>query len=161
MLFRSYVPNADHGLKNSDAVQSIAAFYSMISAGKKSPQYSWKFEDNGGIRVFAKTQPKEAVMWRANNPNARDFRLKTIGPAFKATPLTADADGNFLAPPPPEQPGWTASFVELTYDVGGPFPLKVSTAVQVTPDILPFKGIELTEVKYEPEVAAQKTETGK
>ena len=156
-----YVPNADHGLKNSDAVQSIAAFYSMISAGKKSPQYSWKFEDNGGIRVFAKTQPKEAVMWRANNPNARDFRLKTIGPAFKATPLTADADGNFLAPPPPEQPGWTASFVELTYDVGGPFPLKVSTAVQVTPDILPFKGIEPTEVKYEPEVAAQKTETGK
>jgi hypothetical protein len=49
----------------------------------------------------------------------------------------------------------------LTYDVGGPFPLKVSTAVKITPDVLPFKGIELTEVKYEAEVAAEKTQTGK
>ncbi len=156
-----YVPNGDHGLKNTDAVQSIAAFYSMISSGKKSPQYSWKFEENGSIRVFAKTQPKEVVLWRANNPSARDFRLKTIGPAFESTTLKPDADGSYVAPPPPEQPGWTASFVELTYDVGGPFPLKVSTGVQITPDVLPFKGIELTEVKYEPEMAGQKTQTGK
>jgi PhoPQ-activated pathogenicity-related protein len=156
-----YVPNGDHGLKNTDAVQSIAAFYSMISSGKKSPQYSWKFEENGSIRVFAKTKPTEVVLWRANNPTARDFRLKTIGPAFESTTLKADVDGNYVAPPPPEQPGWTASFVELTYDVGGPFPLKVSTGVQILPDVLPFKGIELTEVKYEPEMAGQKTQTGK
>jgi len=133
----------------------------MIASGKKSPQYSWKFEENGSIRVFAKTKPVEAVLWRANNPTARDFRLKTIGPAFESTTLKPDADGNFVAPAPPEQPGWTASFVELTYDVGGPFPLKVSTGVQITPDVLPFKGIELTEVKYEPEMAGQKTQTGK
>jgi PhoPQ-activated pathogenicity-related protein len=156
-----YVPNGDHGLKNTDAVQSIAAFYSMISSGKKSPQYSWKFEENGSIRVFAKTKPTEVVLWRANNPTARDFRLKTIGPAFESTTLKADVDGNYVAPPPPEQPGWTASFVELTYDVGGPFPLKVSTGVQILPDVLPFKGIELTEVKYEPDMAGQKTQTGK
>jgi PhoPQ-activated pathogenicity-related protein len=133
----------------------------MISSGKKSPQYSWKFEENGSIRVFAKTKPTEVVLWRANNPTARDFRLKTIGPAFESTTLKADVDGNYVAPPPPEQPGWTASFVELTYDVGGPFPLKVSTGVQILPDVLPFKGIELTEVKYEPEMAGQKTQTGK
>lgn len=156
-----YVPNADHGLKNTDAVQSIAAFYTMVASGKKSPQYSWKFGDDGSIKVMPKTQPMEVVLWRANNPDARDFRLKTIGPAFESTTLKADADGNYFAPPPGAEPGWTASFVELTYDVGGPFPLKVSTAVKITPDVLPFKGIELTEVKYEAEVAAEKTQTGK
>ena len=133
----------------------------MVSAGKKSPQYSWNFQPDGSIRVVPKTKPTEVVLWRANNPKARDFRLKTIGPAFESTTLKPDAEGNYIAVAPPEQPGWTASFVELTYDVGGPFPLKVSTGVQITPDILPFKGVELTEVKYEPEVAGQKTQTGK
>ena len=156
-----YVPNADHGLKDTDAVQSIAAYYTMVASGKKSPQYSWKFGEDGSIQVMPKTKPLDVVLWRANNPTARDFRLKTIGPAFESTTLKPDADGNYLAVPPPTEPGWTASFVELTYDVGGPFPLKVSTAVKITPDALPYKGIELTEVKYEPEVAAEKTQTGK
>ena len=156
-----YVPNADHGLKNSDAVQSIAAFYHMVCQGKKSPVYSWKFSGEGAIHVHPTTKPSQVVVWRANNPNARDFRLQTIGPAFASTELKPDADGNFVAPPAPEQPGWTASFVELTYDVGAPFPLKVTTAVKITPDVLPFKDIELTEVKYEREVAGQKTQTGK
>lgn len=156
-----YVPNADHGLKNSDAVQSIAAFHHMVCQGKKSPVYSWKFTGEGAIHVHPTTKPSQVVVWRANNPNARDFRLQTIGPAFVSTELKPDADGNYVAPPAPEQPGWTASFVELTYDVGAPFPLKVSTAVKITPDVLPFKDIELTEVKYEREVAGQKTQTGK
>ena len=156
-----YVPNADHGLKDTDAVQSIAAYYTMVASGKKSPQYSWKFDEDGSIQVLPKTKPMDVVLWRATNPTARDFRLKTIGPAFESTTLKPDADGNYLAGPPPAEPGWTASFVELTYDVGGPFPLKVSTAVKITPDALPYKGIELTEVKYEPEVAAEKTQTGK
>jgi len=156
-----YVPNADHGLKNSDAVQSIAAFYHMVCQGKKSPVYSWRFSGEGAIDVHPTTKPSQVVVWRANNPNARDFRLQTIGPAFESTELKPDGEGNYVAPPAPEQPGWTASFVELTYDVGAPFPLKVTTAVKITPDVLPFKDIELTEVKYEREVNGQKTQTGK
>jgi hypothetical protein len=34
--------------------------------------------------------------------------------------------------------GWTAAFVELTFDVGGSVPLKLTTAVRVVPDTLPF-----------------------
>jgi PhoPQ-activated pathogenicity-related protein len=155
-----YVPNADHGLKNTDAVQSIAAFYHMISTGKAVPEYSWQFEADGSIRVNSKTKPAHVAVWRANNPAARDFRLDTIGPAFKSTELQANSNGEFVAPPAPEQPGWTASFIELTFDVGGPFPLKVSTGVQITPDTLPFEDIELTNVLYEPEAAAR-AQTGK
>ncbi len=156
-----YVPNADHGLKNTDAVQSIAAFYHMINTGKSVPVYEWKFDDDGSIRVSTKSKPANVVVWRANNPTARDFRLQTIGPAFQSTELSLSASGEYIAPPAPKQPGWTASFIELTYDVGGPFPLKVTTGVQITPDTYPHEDIELTSVLYEPEAAAAKAQTGK
>jgi PhoPQ-activated pathogenicity-related protein len=156
-----YVPNADHGLKNTDAVQSIAAFYHTILSGKPRPEYSWTFEADGTIRVLSKTKPTKVAMWQANNPKARDFRLMTIGPAFASTDLTPDANGVYVAPKAEDKPGWTATFVELTYDVGAPFPLKVSTAIRVTPTELPYKGIDLTQVKYEPELNREKAQTGK
>jgi PhoPQ-activated pathogenicity-related protein len=156
-----YVPNADHGLKNSDAVQSIAAFYHMVTTGKPRPEYSWTFEDNGSIRVLPKTKPAKVLLWQANNPKARDFRLMTIGPAFVSTELQAQSDGSFVASKPADLPGWTASFIELFYDVGSPFQLKVSTSVRITPNELPFKGVDLTTVEYEPLMSKEKSQTGK
>lgn len=156
-----YVPNADHGLKNTDAVQSIAAFYHMMAVGKELPVYDWSFEADGSIRVTSESKPTSVLVWRANNPKARDFRLQTIGSAFESKEVTANAKGDFVAPPPPAKEGWTASFVELTFDVGAPFPLKVTTGVQVVPDVLPFKDIDLTSVKYEPEIAPAKEKAGK
>jgi hypothetical protein len=38
--------------------------------------------------------------------------------------------------------GWTASFVELTFDVGAAFPLKLTTAVRVLPETLPYANID-------------------
>jgi len=35
--------------------------------------------------------------------------------------------------------GYTAFFVELTYDSGFSVPFKFTTEVSVTPDVLPFK----------------------
>ena len=34
--------------------------------------------------------------------------------------------------------GWTAFFVELTFPSGGKYPFKVTTAVRVLPDTLPY-----------------------
>jgi len=85
----------------------------------------------------------------------------TIGPAFVSTELQAGSDGSFVAPKPMDQPGWTASFIELTFEVGAAFPLKVTTAVRVTPNDLPFKGIDLTQVRYEPELAKEKDLKGR
>lgn len=152
-----YVPNADHGLKNTDAIQSIAAFYHLISTGKPRPEYAWTFEDNGSIRATSQTKPTRVMFWQANNPDSRDFRLKTIGAAFKGIELQPDDQGAYVTPVPDSQVGWTASFIEFTYDVGSPFPLKVTTAVRVTPDTLPFDGIDLTTTQYEP--GAQKVKT--
>jgi PhoPQ-activated pathogenicity-related protein len=156
-----YVPNSDHGLKNTDAVQSIATFYNMVATGKPRPEYSWTFEKDGTIRVVTKSKPKKVLVWSANNPKARDFRLMTIGPAFTSQELSSTSEGVYVAPKAESRPGWTASFVELTYDVGGPFPLVVTTAVKVTPDDLPFRGLDLTKVGYEMELKDKVNQTGK
>ncbi|MGC9329828.1 MAG: PhoPQ-activated pathogenicity-related family protein, partial [Candidatus Hinthialibacter sp.] len=42
-----YVPNADHGLDDSDAVESLTAFYHAILYNVPLPQYSWEIEENG------------------------------------------------------------------------------------------------------------------
>src|SRR5581483_12375694 len=76
-----YVPNADHSLRDSDAVESIVAFYQMVLDDKERPKYTWTFEKDGSIRVQTNTAPKEVRLWQASNPKARDLRLLTIGKA--------------------------------------------------------------------------------
>jgi PhoPQ-activated pathogenicity-related protein len=146
-----YVANADHSVDGSiDAVTSIVAFYQMVLEGRKRPTTQWTFEDDGTIRVTSDVAPRAATLWQATNPTARDFRVATIGKAFTSTPLTAEADGSYVARASAPEQGWTASFVELEYDSGGTFPFKVSTAVEVLPKTRPFEGINLAEVPYEP-----------
>ena len=150
-----YVPNADHGVdKSIDAVTSILAFYQMIVSGTPRPETTWTFESDGSIHVESDTPPQRVTLWQAHNPEARDFRLATIGPAYKSTELKPEADGSWIAPVTTPEKGWTAAFVELSYDSGGAFPFKVSTAVQVLPKTRPFEGVALETIKYEPEVAA-------
>lgn len=146
-----YVPNADHGVDSSiDAVTSIVAFYQMIIAGRPRPEIDWTFADDGTISVTADATPKSVTLWQAANPNARDFRVVTIGKTYQGTPLKPQADGSYVAKVTTPEKGWTASFVELEFDSGGTFPFKVSTSVEVLPKQRPFEGINLAEVPYEP-----------
>jgi len=156
-----YVPNTDHGVDQSiDAVTSIVAFYQMIIAGKPRPQMTWSFEDDGAIRVESDVTPRRVVLWQANNPRARDFRLDTIGKAFSAMELKPEADGAWVGRAATLEKGWTASFVEVAYDSGGVFPFEVSTGVRVLPETLPFADIDLAGVRYEPEVKRASGNTG-
>jgi PhoPQ-activated pathogenicity-related protein len=132
-----YVPNSDHSLRGSDAAQSLQAFYDMILRGQARPRYSWKISD-GEIEVTCQDQPTEVKLWQATNPNARDFRLETIKAAYRATPLTSQGNGRYVANIAAPPSGFTASFVELTYPSGGKYPIKVTTAVKVLPDTYPF-----------------------
>jgi PhoPQ-activated pathogenicity-related protein len=145
-----YVPNADHSLKGSDAIESIIAFYWTILRASPRPKYSWTFEKDGSIRVMTPDKPKEVVLWQANNPTARDFRVEKIGPAYTRSPLREQSDGVYLAKIETPAKGWAASFVELTFDVGAPTPLKLSTAVRVLPDRLPFADLDPAKAPYEP-----------
>ena len=46
-----YVPNADHSLDDTDAVESLLAFYLTVLHNKPRPVMSWTFEEDGAIRV--------------------------------------------------------------------------------------------------------------
>jgi len=151
-----YVPNADHSLGGSDAVESIAAFYQMVLAGQPRPRFDWTFKPDGCIRVTTEDRPDRVLLWQATNPKARDFRLKTIGPAFVSRELRDEGGGEYVGRIEPPQQGWTAFLVELTFDTGRPLPLKLTTAVRVLPDTLPYAGIDPETTPYESEVTGSR-----
>lgn len=133
-----YIPNAKHSLANSDVLESFAAFYESVLQDGKRPRFSWKIDKEGTIRVKTIDRPASVHLWQATNPDARDFRLDVIGPAYASTPLKSDADGVFIAKVPKPEKGFTAYFVELVYPTGGKYPFKFTTDVAVIPDILPY-----------------------
>jgi len=137
-----YVPNADHSLRDSDALESIITFYQLVLSGKPRPEFAWMFEPNGSIRVRTKTTPKQVNLWQATNPDARDFRLAKIGKAYTSRPLDDQGGGVYVGKIDPPQKGWTAFFVELVFDTGTPLPLKLTTSVRVIPDTLPYADID-------------------
>jgi PhoPQ-activated pathogenicity-related protein len=150
-----YVPNADHSLRESDAQESIIAFYQTVLSGKPRPKYSWTFESDGSIKVKTGDAPKAVILWHATNPKARDFRVKTIGKAYQSQPLKEESPGVFVGKISTPEQGWTAFFVELTYDVGQTFPLKLSTAVRILPDKLPFADLDPADAQLEPRTAGK------
>jgi PhoPQ-activated pathogenicity-related protein len=142
-----YVPNARHNLGESDAQDSMSAFYYAILHNVPRPSYSWVKKADGTLVVKTKDKPVAVTMWAATNPKARDFRLDEIGKAYKPTPLTPQKDGSYVASMPKPPTGYTAFFVELAYDIGAKHPIKYTSEVSVVPDVEPFKW-ETAAAKY-------------
>jgi PhoPQ-activated pathogenicity-related protein len=134
-----YVPNADHSLRETDVDESVAAFYRSIVNGAPRPEFTWTFEPDGSIRVRpgGSVVPSDVRLWQATNPGARDFRLETLGPAWRGTIIAPQPDGDYVASVATPASGWRAFFVELTYPGGDAPPLKLTTGVRVLPDTLP------------------------
>ena len=132
-----YVPNSDHSLRGSDSQVTLLSYYQAFLRGDARPKYSWTFEKDGSIKVKSQTKPKEVKVWAATNPDGRDFRLQKIGPAYKSTAVNDSGNGVYTGKVEKPAKGWTAYFVELTYDMPAGTPLKLTTAVRVIPDTLP------------------------
>jgi PhoPQ-activated pathogenicity-related protein len=134
-----YVPNADHSLRDTDAVATLIAAYNAVVTGAPLPKFNWEVAKDGAIHVHVAYTPSAVNLWQITNPGARDFRLSSIGPRWKSTPLAERAPGEYVAKVPRPARGWTAYFVELKYPSGlkdGPFIF--TTGVTVVPDTLPF-----------------------
>jgi PhoPQ-activated pathogenicity-related protein len=158
-----YVPNAKHDLVGSDAQDTILAFYRQVLDGRARPRFSWRTLEDETILVSARDRPREVRLWQATNPNARDFRLDVIGKAWSSTKLEESAPGEWRASVREPEAGYTAFFVELTYDSGQSAqagavrsaspdgrvspasasgevePLKLTTTVSVVPNRLPYQ----------------------
>ncbi len=133
-----YVPNADHGLDGTDVSESLIAFLTLIMADRPRPEFTWTHAAEGSLKVVSKQTPKEVRLWQATNPSARDFRVETLGRKYTSQILEAGEHGTYVAQVPTPEQGWTAYFVELTYEVGASTPLKLTTNVRVIPDTLPY-----------------------
>ncbi len=132
-----YVPNTGHSLRGSDAIDSCTAFYHAVLNRAELPRYDWEVKKNGALTVRTKDQPREVRLWRATNPNARDFRIDQLGPRWTSTVLKPRIDGAYHASTIHPPKGWTASMIELTFP-GSVHPFKFTTGVVVTPKTLPF-----------------------
>lgn len=134
-----YVPNADHAVRDhTDVSESIAAYFESIVKHTPRPQFTWKIHPDGRIVVDSPTKPSKVTLWQATNPNARDFRLEKIGPAYKSTELAAISPGHYVGQVKHPAKGYTAYFIELTFPSGGVDPFKFTTGVKVSPDVYPF-----------------------
>lgn len=133
-----YVPNTDHSMRSIDAAKNVIAFYQSILDGTPRPKYRWRFAGDGSIRVETETKPLAVKLWQAANPTARDFRLATIGPAFRSSALSDQGGGLYIGAVPPPKQGWVAYFVEMSFPGPGAYPFTVTTGIRVAPDVLPF-----------------------
>lgn len=133
-----YVANTDHSMRNSDAYETLLAWQYVIANKKPFPKFDWSHGADGTLTVTAQDRPANVVLWRGYNPAARDFRLEAAGPVYQSVPMEENAPGVYTARVPKPETGWMAYFAELTFDVGAATPLKLTTDVRVTPDVLPF-----------------------
>lgn len=146
-----YVPNTDHSLKGSDVWQTLTAFYHSVLNNQPRPQFDWKFEKDGAIRVTTKGQPSAVKLWQATNPRHRDFRLESLGPVYESTELKPVKKGVYVGKVSKPASGFTAYFVELTFPSAIKHPFKFTTAVRITPDVLPFPNPEPGKTRIGPQ----------
>jgi PhoPQ-activated pathogenicity-related protein len=143
-----YTLNTDHSQAQDlrSIILPTLSWLSDVLDEKAGPQFSWTLEANGSIRVQTYTTPKRVRLWQATNPEARDFRLESIGAAWTSSNLSDAGNGVYVGYVSPPARGWRAFTVEVTFAGSTllPTPLEsdqvFTTDVRVTPDTLPFKG---------------------
>ena len=104
-----YIPNTDHSLQRTDAMQTLTAFYVALLQNQPLPEYRWHF-DGSTLTVCSEQKPSIIKLWSAYNPDARDFRYETLGACWKSEPAL---EATTLQAP---SSGWKAYFMELTFD---------------------------------------------
>ena len=142
-----YTLNTDHtqGQDLQNIILPTLSWLSDVLDNKPGPAFTWSLEPDGSIRVQTFSKPKRVRLWQATNPNARDFRLESIGAVWTSTELPDSGSGVYIGRVNPPPQGWTAFTVELTFPGSTwiPTPLEsdqVYTAdVRVTPGKLPYK----------------------
>jgi PhoPQ-activated pathogenicity-related protein len=138
-----YIPNTDHSMRGTDVAETFAAFYDAVRKDVPRPHYEWRVEQ-GVLHLVVDTDhpPAEIRLWRASNPEARDFRLGTIGKSWVPEPVEPRDDGIYRFEVEPPERGWTAFYAELAWKSMLSVPFKVSTGVAIVPDTLPFPPYE-------------------
>lgn len=136
-----YVPNADHSLKGSDGFESLKTFFHCLAHGIDLPEIEWRTVEGGQIEVSSSTSthPSEVSLWSAFNPDARDFRVESLGKVWKKSSIDVAEDGKYVTRVAIPDSGYTAFLLEFTFKpAGSQHPFKLTTGTHILPDVLPF-----------------------
>lgn len=132
-----YFPNTDHGL-NEDAYFRLAGFYHALMTGTPRPSLSWGRAADGTLTVRCETRPTKVTLWRAVNPDARDFRLESFGPKYESVEVPLSDSGEYTSSEQAPEKGWKAFFFEMEFPNGEfPRPFVITTGVSIIPDVYP------------------------
>jgi PhoPQ-activated pathogenicity-related protein len=143
--YLAYFPNCGHALKGSNALNTLIAFFSATVQGKQLPHVEWTRPEPDILRVSSDQTPTRVLLWSGNNPQARDFRLPVAGKCYHSQPLESSANNTWTITLPEPEVGWTASFVQLEFDIGTTWPFCISTPIVVLPEELPFADKPISE----------------
>ena len=138
-----YLPNASHYLgrdSNVDLDELMASTFGALTSEEPMPEMRWQMLDDGGLEIRADSEPLSAKIWQCHNPDARDFRkdvLQAKGLQYESREITTASCQPWVYQYYPEQPasGWTAYFIELTFDNDIYPDLKMTTGIRIIPDI--------------------------
>lgn len=137
-----YVPNSEHSLKETNALDSLIAFHYSVVHQVERPKLEWEHHAAGHWTIRCRDLApghslKNVTLWQTHNPSARDFRVDTIGRNYTSRELEADANGVYTVQLATPDSGWTAAFIQAEFDIGAPTPLRISTPVTILPLELP------------------------
>ncbi|MCK5894270.1 MAG: hypothetical protein KAG53_07635 [Endozoicomonadaceae bacterium] len=137
---RHYVFHSADGIINM--MNTIEAFLGARVENRMLPSVSWSSIGPGQLSASMATCPKHATLWRVTNPKARDFRMTELsknGLQYDPKELTINdaAPCQFDITIAEPKSGWTAWFVELSFD-NAPYPdIVMTSTVSVIPDVYP------------------------
>ena len=142
----SVVPNQGHYMNQDNAhlvTDLTESFYGAFLRGRQLPTVTWKHKGQS-LRITTSRRPKEAWLWQANNPSARDFRKvasNTDLSPYTQTKVKFTCHGRQCSSKvelPEDNKGWTASFVEVHFSNAPYTDLIFTTRVFVNPDRYPL-----------------------
>ena len=95
----------DHGLKSTDADQTLGAWHHAFLNRRPLPRFTWQRSADGTLAVTAKTQPSSVLLWQATNLaagwTASCIELTFDGGATAPLTLTTDITGTAESPTAP------------------------------------------------------------
>lgn len=135
------LPNIAHSnsIPTMNYMDGILTNLTAIIHGFSLPTYQEEYDHHSStLTLHSGHKPDHVYIWSANNPNARDFRLKSATfTREEIQPIVAIDDSFTYQWQPGKQKGWTAFFMEMSYKAPNNKSFLFSTQVYITPDSYP------------------------
>eukprot|EP00118_Oscarella_pearsei_P016366 m.155297 g.155297 ORF g.155297 m.155297 type:complete len:483 (+) comp38666_c0_seq1:42-1490(+) len=149
------IPNAEHSCAGHaiSLMLGMTAFFLSVVENYPRPEMWWNMTrtaEGGAITLHSPTKPLSIQMWHAttiDENRRRDFRLlfdpshaePIIHPViwFEAS-VTQTTEGTYYAERSNPKLGWTAFFIQVTYEAPLESDMMFTTQVNIIPDTFPY-----------------------